>query len=75
MWADVLHYAYRLGGPHQGAKIRKGPHLGGLATSPLPSRGSPTRRENQTKTTCVRIGYITPTVWGIPHRGTTLEMA
>ena len=39
MWADLLHYAHRLGGPHQGGEIQKGPHVGGLATSPPRSGG------------------------------------
>ena len=47
MWADWLYHSRRLGGPQQGDKIRSGPHVGGLSTSPLPSGGSPTREQNQ----------------------------
>ena len=52
MWADRLHHPCRLGGPERfrvgeqnshtgGTKSRVGPHVGGLATSPLPFRRSP----------------------------------
>ena len=61
------------GVPHKGTKIIKGPHVGGLATSPLPSRGSPTRGRNQKGTTCERIGYITRAIWGVPHKGKKSE--
>ena len=44
-WTDWLHHPCRMGG-HQrfraGDKIRSGPQVGGLATSPLPYGGSPT---------------------------------
>ena len=41
--------------------------MGGLATSPLPSGGSPMLQsggQNQHRPTSGWIGYITPTVWG-----------
>ena len=49
--------------------------MGGLATSPLPSRGSPATGQNQKRPTCGRIGYITPTVRGVPVKWTQAEMA
>ena len=42
-WADWLHHPCRLGGHQQIGNNRKGPHVGMLATSPLPYGGSPTR--------------------------------
>ena len=44
LWAKWLRHPCRLGDPQRyraGGKIRKGPLSGKLATSPLPSRGSP----------------------------------
>ena len=43
-WANWLPHPYRIGEPHRcraGGKIRSGPQVGKLATSPLPYRGSP----------------------------------
>ena len=43
-WAKWLRHPCRLGDPHRlraGGKIRSGPQVGKVATSPLPSRGSP----------------------------------
>ena len=44
-WAKWLPHPCRLGDPHRfragGGKIRSGPQVGEMATSPLPSRGSP----------------------------------
>ena len=43
-WARWLHHPCRLGDPHRfraGGKIRSGPYMGKVATSPLPPRGSP----------------------------------
>ena len=43
-WARWLHHPCRLGGPHRfkaGGRIRSGPQVGKVATSPLPLRGSP----------------------------------
>ena len=53
----------------QGGKIRRGPLVGKVATSPLPSRGSPLLQnggENQKWPTCGQSGYVTPAVSGIP---------
>ena len=44
LWATWLHHPCRIGAPHRfraGGKIRSGPIIGKVATSPLPSRGSP----------------------------------
>ena len=43
-WARWLHHPCRLGGPHRfraGSRIRGGPQVGKVATSPLPPGGSP----------------------------------
>ena len=43
-WARWLHHPCRLGDPHRvraGGRIRSGPQVGKVATSPLPPRGSP----------------------------------
>ena len=43
-WARWLHNPCRLGGPHRfraGGRIRSGPQVGKVATSPLPFGGSP----------------------------------
>ena len=43
-WANWLPHPCRIGGPRRlraGGKIRSGPQVGKLATSPLPYRGSP----------------------------------
>ena len=43
-WARWLHHPCRLGDPHRfraGGKIRSGPYMGKVGTSPLPPRGSP----------------------------------
>ena len=45
LWAKWLRHPCRLGDPQRcraGGKIRSGPQVGKVATSPLPSRGSPT---------------------------------
>ena len=47
-WAEMLHHPCILGGPQQsnkGDKIKVGPQVGGNATSPLHSRGSPMKGE------------------------------
>ena len=44
LWAKWLRHPWRLGDPHRfraGGEIRSGPLVGRVATSPLPSRGSP----------------------------------
>ena len=71
-WAKWLRHPCRLGDPHRfkaGGKIRSGPLVGKVATSPLPSRGSPplqSRGQNQKWPTCGQSGYVTPAVSGIP---------
>ena len=71
-WARWLRHPCRLGDPHRfraGDKIRSGPLVGKVATSPLPSRGSPPLQsggEDQKWPTCGQSGYVTPAVSGIP---------
>ena len=72
LWARWLHHPCRLGNPLRfkaGDKIRSGPLVGKVATSPLPPRGSPTLKpggQNRRWPTCGQGGYITPAVWGSP---------
>ena len=60
------------GDPHRytaGGKIRSGPQVGKVATSPLPYRGSPPLQsggQNQKWPTSGQSGYLTPAVSGIP---------
>ena len=71
-WANWLPHPCRIGDPHRcraGGKIRSGPQVGKLATSPLPYRGSPPLQsggQNQKWPTSGQIGYLTPAVLGIP---------
>ena len=83
-WAKWLRHPCRLGDPHRfraGGKIRSGPQVGKVATSPLPSRGSPPLQsggQNQIWPTSGQSGYITPSVSGIPaasERGANSEVA
>ena len=83
-WAQWLRHPCRLGDPHRfraGGKIRSGPQLGKIATSPLPSRGSPplpSGGQNQKWPTYGQNAYITPAVSGIPtaaERGANSEVA
>ena len=83
-WANWLPHPYRIGEPHRcraGGKIRSGPQVGKLATSPLPYRGAPplqSRGQNQKWPTSGRNGYLTPAVSGIPtasKRGAKSEVA
>ena len=83
-WAKWLPHPYRIGDPHRcraGGKIRSGPQVGKLATSPLPHRGSPPLQsggQNQKLPTSGQIGYLTPAVSGIPtaaERGAKSEVA
>ena len=60
------------GGPHRfraGDRIRSGPQVGKVATSPLPP-GCPhsfrAGKQNQKWPTSGQGGYITPAVWGVP---------
>ena len=71
-WANWLPHPYRIRDPHRGragGKIRSGPQVGKLATSPLPYPGSPPRQsggQNQKWPTSGQSGYLTPAVSGIP---------
>ena len=72
LWAKWLRHSCRLGDPHccrARGKIRSGPQVGKMATSPLPSRGSPPLQsggENEKWPTDGQSGYVTPAVSGIP---------
>ena len=83
-WAKWLPHPCRIGEPHSfrvGGKIRSGPQVGKLATSPLPHRGSPPLQsggQNQKWPTSGQSGYLTPAVSGIPtaaERGAKSEVA
>ena len=83
-WAKWLPHPCRIGDPHRfraGGKIRSGPQVGKVATSPLPYRGSPPLQsggQNQKWPTSGRNGYLTPAVSGIPtasERGAKSEVA
>ena len=83
-WANWLPHPCRIGEPHRfiaGGKIRRGPQVGKVATSPLPYRGSPPLQsggQNQKWPTSGQSGYLTPAVSGIPtasKRGAKSEVA
>ena len=83
-WANWLPHPCRIGEPHRlraGGKIRSGPQVGKLATSPLPYRGAPPLQsggQNQKWSTSGQIGYLTPAVSGSPtasERGAKSEVA
>ena len=83
-WARWLHYPCRLGVPtasELGDRIRSGPQVGKVATSPLPPRGSPRLQsggQNQKWPTSGQGGYITPAASGVPgasERGAESEVA
>ena len=83
-WANWLTHPCRIGEPHRcraGGKIRSGPQVGKLATSPLPYRGAPPLQsggQNQKWPTSGQIGYLTPAVSGSPtaaERGAKSEVA
>ena len=83
-WAMWLPHPCRIGDPHRfraGGKIRSGPQVGKVATSPLPYRGSPPLQsggQNQKWPTSGQSGYLTPAVSGIPtasERGAKSEVA
>ena len=71
-WARWLHHPCRLRDPHRfraGGKIRSGPQMGKVATSPLPPRGSPPLESggrNQKWPTSGQGGYIIPAALRIP---------
>ena len=83
-WAKWLPHPCRIGEPHRcraGGKIRSGPLVGKVATSPLPYRGAPPLQsggQNQKWPTSGQIGYLTPAVSGSPTasaRGAKSEVA
>ena len=83
-WANWLPRPCRIGEPHRlraGGKIRSGPQVGKLATSPLPYQGAPPLQsggQNQKWPTSGQIGYLTPAVSGSPdasERGAKSEVA
>ena len=83
-WARWLHHPCRLGDPHRfraGGKIKSGPQVGKVATSPLPPRGSPLLKSggpNHKWPTSGQGGYITRAASGIPtasQRGAKSEVA
>ena len=83
-WARWLHHPCRLGDPHRfraGGKIRSGPLMGKVATSPLPPRGCPPLQsggQNQKWPIDGQGGYITPAASGMPaasERGAKSEVA
>ena len=71
-WAKWLPHPCRIGDPHRfraGGKIRSGPQVGKVATSPLPYRRSPPLQsggQNQKWPTGGQSGYLTPAISGIP---------
>ena len=71
-WAKWLPHPCRIGDPHRfraGGKMRSGPQVGKMATSPLPYRGSPPLQsggQNEKWPTSGQSGYLTPAVSGIP---------
>ena len=71
-WANWLPHPCRIREPQRlraGGKIRSGPQVGELATSPLPYRGAPPPQsggQNQKWPTSGQIGYLTPAVSGSP---------
>ena len=75
-WASWLHHPCHLGGPQRlraGDKNRSGTQVGLMATSRLPSRGSPTLQSvepNQKRLTGGLGGYITYVVWEVPNAST-----
>ena len=83
-WAKWLPHPCRIGDPYRfraGGRIRSGPQVGEMATSPLPYRGSPPLQsggQNQKWPTSGQSGYLTPAVSGIPtasERGAESEVA
>ena len=75
-WAKWLPHPCRIGDPHRfraGGKIRSGPQVGKVATSPLPSRGSPPLQSGgQNQKWCPKEGRnccVTPAVSAIPKKG------
>ena len=71
LWARWLRHPCRLGDPHRfraGGTIKSGPLVGKVATSPVPSRGSPPLQSgghNQKWPTSGQGGCVTAAVSGI----------
>ena len=71
-WANWLPHPCRIGDPHRcraGGKIRSGPQVGKLATSPLPYRGSPPLQSGGQNQKCPKKGRkcnVTLALWGVP---------
>ena len=71
-WAKWLPHPCCIGDPHRfraGGKVRSGPQVGKMATSPLPYRGSPPLQsggQSQKWPTSGQRGYLTLAVSGIP---------
>ena len=83
LWARWLRRPGHLGYPDHcraRSKIRSGPLVGTVATSPLPSRGSPPLQsggQNQKWPTCEQSGCVTPAISEIPtaaERGAKSEV-
>ena len=83
-WAKWLPHPCRIWDPHRfraGGKIRSGPQVGKMLTSPLPHQGSlplQSGGQNQKWPTSGQNGYLTPAVSGIPtasERGAKSEVA
>ena len=81
--ANWLPHPCRIGESHRcraGGKIRSGPQVGKVATSPLPYRGAPPLQsggQNQKWPKSGQSGYLTPAVSGIPtasERGAKSEV-
>ena len=72
LWAKGLRHPCHLGVPNRfraGGKIRSGPLVGKVATSPLPSPESSSLQscgQNQKWPICGQSGYVTPAISGIP---------
>ena len=84
LWAKWLRHPCHLGDPHRcraGEGNQKWPLMGNMATSPVPSRGSPplqSEGQNQKWPTYGQGGYVTLAVSGIPtasERGAKSEVA
>ena len=71
-WAKWLPHPCRIGDPHRfraGGKIRSGPQVGKVATSPLPYRGSPPLQSGGQNQKCPKKGQkcnVTLALWGVP---------
>ena len=75
-WAKWLPHPCRIRDPHHcrpEGKIRSGPQVGKVSTSPLPSRGSPPLQSGgQSQKWCPKEGRnccVTPAVSAIPKKG------